>query len=126
MMGVVTKINEKLKSLFRQKGQGLVESALILALCVGIGLAAREMGFFDAISAVFDSGEQPEYLTAAIGGGTAGGSNSGNTGGNETGGNTGGNETGGNTGGNETGGNTGGNETGGNTGVNPDGKGLLQ
>lgn len=121
MMGVVTKINEKLKSLFRQKGQGLVESALILALCVGIGLAAREMGFFDAISAVFDSGEQPEYLTAAIGGGTAGGSNSGNTGGNETGGNTGGNETGGNTGGNETGGNTGGNETGGNTGVNPDG-----
>ena len=109
-------INEKLKVFFRQKGQGLVEIALILALCAGIGLAAREMGFLDVISSVFDFGEQPEYVTAAIGGGT-GGNPGGNTGDNP-GGNTGDNP-GGNTGDNP-GGNTGDNP-GGNTGDNPGG-----
>ena len=109
-------INKKLKVFFRQKGQGLVEIALILALCAGIGLAAREMGFLDAISSVFDFGEQPEYVTAAIGGGT-GGNPGGNTGDNP-GGNTGDNP-GGNTGDNP-GGNTGDNP-GGNTGDNPGG-----
>ena len=56
------------KSLLAQKGQGLVEFALILAFCVGIGVAAREAGFAEAISNLFDSGEKTEDVAAAIGG----------------------------------------------------------
>ena len=79
MMGIITKTNEKLKSLLTQKGQGLVEFALVLAFCAAIVWAARETGFSEAISALLGSGEKPEYVTAAIGGGqpgTGGGDNS--------------------------------------------------
>ena len=67
MKELVTKMNEKLKLLLTQKGQGLVEFVLILAFCAGIGIAAREAGFGKAIDALLGSGERPEYETAAIG-----------------------------------------------------------
>ena len=75
-MGIITKTNERLKSLLTQKGQGLVEFVLVLAFCAAIAWAARETGFSEAIGALLGSGENPEYVTAAIGGGksSAGGS----------------------------------------------------
>lgn len=69
MRGIVAKINKSLKSLFSPKGQGLTEFVLILAFCAAIGYAAHEAGFGEAISSLLDSGEKPEYITAAIGGG---------------------------------------------------------
>lgn len=71
MVKLIEKKNETLKILLRQKGQGLTEFALILAFCAAIGWAASEVGFMDAIGAAFDSGKQPEQVTAAIGGGKA-------------------------------------------------------
>lgn len=67
MKRLIAKINERIKYLLTEKGQGLVEFALILAFCAGIGLAAREAGFGKAIDALLGSGERPEYETAAIG-----------------------------------------------------------
>ena len=64
----VTNIKQIIKGLRHEKGQGLVEFVLILAFCAAIGYAAREAGFGEAISALLGSGEQPEYVTAAIGG----------------------------------------------------------
>jgi len=68
MNGLITRVMKVCKSLLAQKGQGLVEFALILAFCVGIGVAAREAGFAEAISNLFDSGEKTEDVAAAIGG----------------------------------------------------------
>ena len=68
MNGLITRIMKACKSLLAQKGQGLVEFALILAFCVGIGVAAREAGVTEAISNLLDSGERTEDVTAAIGG----------------------------------------------------------
>lgn len=68
MKRLIAKINEVLKCLLTKNGQGLVEFVLILAFCAGIGIAAREAGFGQALNALFDSGEKPEYETAAIGG----------------------------------------------------------
>lgn len=68
MNGLITRVMKVCKSLLAQKGQGLVEFALILAFCVGIGVAAREVGFAEAISNLFDSGEKTEDVAAAIGG----------------------------------------------------------
>ena len=67
MKRLIAKINEVLKCLLTEKGQGLVEFALILVFCAGIGIAAREAGFGKAIDALLGSGERPEYETAAIG-----------------------------------------------------------
>ena len=68
-MGVLnTKSKDVLKRLLAQKGQGLVEFVLILAFCAGIGVAAREAGFADAISNLLSRGEQTEDVAAAIGG----------------------------------------------------------
>ena len=68
MNSVVTKTNKTIINLSRPKGQGLVEFVLILAFCAAIGVAAREAGFGKAIDALIGSGEQPEYVAAAIGG----------------------------------------------------------
>ena len=68
MSAILTKIKSMMKSLYGQKGQGLTEFVLILAFCAAIGYAAREAGFAEAISSLLGSGEQPEYVTAAIGG----------------------------------------------------------
>ena len=68
MKSLIAKVNENLKYLLSKKGQGLIEFVLILAFCAGIGIAAREAGFGQALNALFDSGEKPEYETAAIGG----------------------------------------------------------
>ena len=69
-MGILIEAkNETLKRLSKQRGQGLTEFVLILAFCAAIGWAASEVGFMDTIGAVFDSGKQPETVTAAIGGG---------------------------------------------------------
>ena len=70
MNGINTKINAMLKRLLQQKGQSLTEFALILGFCVAIGWAANEVGFLDAIGAVFESGTKPPQEVAAIGGGT--------------------------------------------------------
>ena len=69
MRRLATKCKETWRHLLKQKGQGLTEFVLILAFCAAIGWAASEVGFMDTIGAVFDSGKQPETVTAAIGGG---------------------------------------------------------
>lgn len=66
---LIERMNRILQCLSKQKGQGLTEFALILAFCAAIGWSANEVGFIDAIGAVFESGKQPEKVTAAIGGG---------------------------------------------------------
>ena len=71
MRKLVTKCKEKWKYLLKQKGQGLTEFVLVLAFCAVIGWIASEVGFMDAIGAVFDSGKRPETVTAAIGGGSS-------------------------------------------------------
>jgi len=68
MNGLTKRIMNICKSLLAQKGQGLVEFALILAFCAGIGVAAREAGFAEAISNLLNSGEKTEDVAAAIGG----------------------------------------------------------
>ena len=68
MNGLAKRIMNVWKSLLAQKGQGLVEFALILAFCAGIGVAAREAGFAEAISNLLGSGEKTEDVAAAIGG----------------------------------------------------------
>ena len=68
MSGLITKTKNICKRMLSQKGQGLVEFVLILAFCAGIGVAAREAGFAEAISNLLDSGEQTEDVAAAIGG----------------------------------------------------------
>ena len=82
---LINKMNETLKILLRQKGQGLTEFVLILAFCAAIGWIASEVGFLDAIGSVFDSGKRPEYVTAAIGGGGTNTSVSGGEGGSGSG-----------------------------------------
>ena len=59
----------QLRKTKNEKGQGLTEFVLVLAFCAVIGWFANEVGFLDAIGAVFDSGKRPEQITAAIGGG---------------------------------------------------------
>lgn len=66
---LIVKMNETLKDLLKQKGQGLTEFVLVLAFCAIVGWAASKMGFLDAISSAFDVSKKPEYITAAIGGG---------------------------------------------------------
>ena len=66
---LIVKLNETLKDLLKQKGQGLTEFVLVLAFCAIIGWAASKVGFLDAIGSAFDVSKKPEYITAAIGGG---------------------------------------------------------
>ena len=68
MSELITISKDIWKRLSAQKGQGLVEFALVLAFCAGIGVAAREAGFAEAISNLLDRGEQTEDVAAAIGG----------------------------------------------------------
>ena len=68
MSELITISKDIWKRLLAQKGQGLVEFALVLAFCAGIGVAAREAGFAEAISNLLDRGEQTEDVAAAIGG----------------------------------------------------------
>ena len=58
------------KRLFNAKGQGIVEFAIILALCAGIGVAARNVGVINLLNEVFDASASI-YGTAAIGGNSA-------------------------------------------------------
>ena len=68
MSELITISKDIWKRLLAQKGQGLVEFALVLAFCAGIGVAAREAGFGEAISNLLNRGEQTEDVAAAIGG----------------------------------------------------------
>ena len=68
MSELITISKDIWKRLLAQKGQGLVEFVLVLAFCAGIGVAAREAGFAEAISNLLDRGEQTEDVAAAIGG----------------------------------------------------------
>ena len=90
----------KMKS---EKGQGLVEFALILAFCAVIAWAVSNLRFGETISALLDSGDHPEYVTAAIGGSNraGGGVNPSNPGGNQDPSNPGGNQDPSNPGGNQ-------------------------
>lgn len=56
MAVIVKKLHQGMKRLLNKKGQGLVEFALILAFCVGVGLAARDAGLLDAFSDSFNQG----------------------------------------------------------------------
>ena len=66
---LIVKLNETLKDLLKQKGQGLTEFVLVLAFCAIIGWAASKVGFLDAIGSAFDFTKKPEYIPAAMGGG---------------------------------------------------------
>lgn len=66
MTDFIAKFYKKVKLIFNEKGQDIVEFALLCAFCVGIGLFARNAGFSDVIKSSFDEGK-PELLTAAIG-----------------------------------------------------------
>lgn len=66
MTGVIAAICKKVKQIFNEKGQDVVEFALLCAFCVGIGLFVREVGFSEAIGSSYSAGK-PELLTAAIG-----------------------------------------------------------
>ena len=66
MVSIVSVVINKLNRRFNEKGQGLVEFALILAFCAGIGIFAREAGFSKAINKSIEE-SKPELYTAAIG-----------------------------------------------------------
>ena len=56
MTGVMTKIHERMKRLLNKKGQGIVEFALLLAFCFGIGFVARNAGLLDAFTDSLNQG----------------------------------------------------------------------
>ncbi len=66
MIVILSEINKKTKCFFHEKGQGIVEFALVLAFCAAIGMYARDAGFSTGIKEALDKGT-PELLTAAIG-----------------------------------------------------------
>ena len=66
MAGIMTKIYQGMKRLLNKKGQGLVEFALILGFCVGIGFIARDSGILDAMADSFNHGVSA-FLTDAVG-----------------------------------------------------------
>ncbi len=66
MIGILSEINKKTKCFFHEKGQGLVEFALVLSFCAAIGMYASDGGFSRGIKEAFDKGT-PEFLSAAIG-----------------------------------------------------------
>ena len=111
MTVIVEKLHQRTKRLLNKKGQGLVEFALILAFCLGIGFVARNAGLLDAFTASLNQGVFA-FLNIDVDESTASGNGSSNSGTN-TGTST-GTETG--TGGTGTGGSGGGTSTG-NTGV---------
>lgn len=97
MAAIVKKLHQGMKRLLNKKGQGLVEFALILAFCVGVGLAARDAGLLDSFSDSFNQGVLA-YLNIGVdestssgngnsGGGSGSGSGSGSGDGNGGGGN---------------------------------------
>ena len=62
---------EKLRNILKQKGQGIVEYALILAFVVGIGmmlngsnLGGAVIGVFDDVAAVLGGGKGNKYAIA--------------------------------------------------------------
>ena len=98
-------------SRLKQKGQGIVEFALILGFCVGVWVVARDSGMIEALNNSFEQGvfaflnsdvDQVSGGTGGSGSGGTGGSGSGGTGGSGSGG-TGGSGSGG-TGGSGSGG----------------------
>ena len=120
MTDIVKILHQGIKRLFNKKGQGLVEFALILAFCVGIGLFARDTGMLDAFSESFNQGilaflntDVDEKTSSGNGSGSSGGSNGGETGGGSSGNNDNGNS--GNSGNGNSG--NGGNGTGTDTGT---------
>lgn len=65
MPGEMKKDNQALGFLKNNKGQNIVEFALLLAFCAGIGLAAREAGLLDALNESY-SQQQAVYEPVAI------------------------------------------------------------
>ena len=65
MPGIMKKNTSVLNFIKNKKGQGIVEFALVLALCAGIGLAAREAGLLDALNDSYSS-QQADYAPADI------------------------------------------------------------
>lgn len=66
MSGIITEFYKKAKRMLNEKGQDIVEFALLCAFCVGIALVIRDSGFSGAIKESYNAGK-PELLTAAIG-----------------------------------------------------------
>ena len=90
MTDIVKILHQGMKRLFNKKGQGLVEFALILAFCVGIGLAARDAGLLNAMGDSLNNGvfaflnaDVDERISSGNGNnnsGNSGNSDSGNSG----------------------------------------------
>ena len=66
MVGIVSTIIKKLNRWLNEKGQGIVEFALICAFCAGIGLFMRDSGFSKAINKSLEQ-SKPDLYTAEIG-----------------------------------------------------------
>lgn len=45
----------KIRNMLKQKGQGIIENALILAFVVGIGMMLKGANLGDAVNGVFDN-----------------------------------------------------------------------
>jgi len=61
MNGVLTDVIKYLKRLVNNKGQGIVEFALVCAFCAAIGLAARDVGFKEAFTDSLESSKDDLY-----------------------------------------------------------------
>lgn len=68
MADVMTSFYQNMKRLLNKKGQGLVELALILGFCVGIGFLVRDSGLLDAMTDSFNHGVSA-FLTDVVGDG---------------------------------------------------------
>jgi len=66
MTGIVINVYKYLKRLLNEKGQDIVEYALLGAFCVAVCLFARNAGFSEVFKSSYDAGK-PGLLTAAIG-----------------------------------------------------------
>ena len=104
MSGIIKLFYQDMKRLLNEKGQGLVEFAIILVFCLGIGFVVRDSGLLNTLNDYFNQGLTAFLTDATIDVGSGTGTGGTGTGGTGTGG-TGGTGTGGTgTGGTGTGG----------------------
>ena len=65
MSRVIANSKYTIKRLLRPKGQGIVEFALIMAFCAGVGLFVRDAGFRDVLNASY-SGSKPSLQSNTV------------------------------------------------------------
>ena len=68
MFNIIADYYQNIKRALNKKGQGLVELALILGFCVGIGFLVRDSGLLDAMADSFNHGVSA-FLTDVVGDG---------------------------------------------------------